>query len=308
MKGTKDGQGFDSDWNCQNTLIQYNYSHDNEGGFLLICNNGDFGGPGNVGNIGTVVRYNISQNDGARTFQISAVKNTEIYNNTIYIGEGLSVKAALFHSWGGWAEHTHFVNNIFVADGAMSYEFGNTSGTMFSNNVFVGNHVGRPADPEAILADPELTDPGTGRDGRNSLGGYTLRADAPAFEAGFLVTRREASPSPPPSPWLPNPTHTHRLRATCSLPADSVARSRSYARAIQGRDSSNGGQTSGETWLVQKRGSPMQELDNYEQQVYAGVLGKVNGVCMGRPFEDWTKDRIVDRGLAGFREFAIDPA
>jgi hypothetical protein len=185
MKGTKDGQGFDSDWNCQNTLIQYNYSHDNEGGFLLICNNGDFGGPDNVGNIGTVVRYNISQNDGARTFQISAVKNTKIYNNTIYVGEGLSVKAALFHSWGGWAEHTHFVNNIFVADGAMSYEFGNTSGTMFSNNVFVGNHVGRPADPEAILADPEFTDPGIGRDGRDSLGGYTLRAGSPCLGAGL---------------------------------------------------------------------------------------------------------------------------
>jgi hypothetical protein len=34
----------------------------------------------------------------------------------------------------------------------------------------------------------------------------------------------------------------------------------------------------------------------------------VIGVYMGRPFEGWTKDRIVDRGLAGFREFAIDPA
>lgn len=40
MKGTVDGQGFDSDWNCRNTLIQYNYSHDNDGGFLLICNDG----------------------------------------------------------------------------------------------------------------------------------------------------------------------------------------------------------------------------------------------------------------------------
>lgn len=38
MKGTRDGQGFDSDWNCRNTLIQYNYSHDNDGGSLLICN------------------------------------------------------------------------------------------------------------------------------------------------------------------------------------------------------------------------------------------------------------------------------
>ncbi|MBN1630001.1 MAG: ADP-ribosylglycohydrolase family protein [Thermoleophilia bacterium] len=37
------------------------------------------------------------------------------------------------------------------------------------------------------------------------------------------------------------------------------------------------------------------ELANYEEQVYAGVLGKVIGVYMGRPIEGWTKDRIVDR-------------
>jgi hypothetical protein len=40
MKGTKDGQAFDSDYRCRNTLFQYNYSHDNEGGFMLICSPG----------------------------------------------------------------------------------------------------------------------------------------------------------------------------------------------------------------------------------------------------------------------------
>jgi len=28
-----DGEGFDSDWNSRNTVIQYNYSHDNDGAF-----------------------------------------------------------------------------------------------------------------------------------------------------------------------------------------------------------------------------------------------------------------------------------
>ena len=37
MKGTLDGQGFDSDYRCHRTLIQYNFSHENEGGFILIC-------------------------------------------------------------------------------------------------------------------------------------------------------------------------------------------------------------------------------------------------------------------------------
>jgi len=35
------------------------------------------------------------------------------------------------------------------------------------------------------------------------------------------------------------------------------------------------------------------ENANYEEQVYAGVLGKVIGVYMGRPFEGWRKDDLV---------------
>ncbi len=34
---------------------------------------------------------------------------------------------------------------------------------------------------------------------------------------------------------------------------------------------------------------------NYEEQVYAGVLGKVIGVYMGRPFEGWPKSRLEEK-------------
>lgn len=33
----------------------------------------------------------------------------------------------------------------------------------------------------------------------------------------------------------------------------------------------------------------------YEERVYAGVLGKIIGVYMGRPFEGWTYERIMER-------------
>ncbi len=36
----------------------------------------------------------------------------------------------------------------------------------------------------------------------------------------------------------------------------------------------------------------MQHIPNYEQQVYAAVLGKVIGVYLGRPFEGWSKAKI----------------
>ncbi len=35
--------------------------------------------------------------------------------------------------------------------------------------------------------------------------------------------------------------------------------------------------------------------NNYEERVYAGVLGKIIGVYMGRPFEGWTYERIMER-------------
>lgn len=35
--------------------------------------------------------------------------------------------------------------------------------------------------------------------------------------------------------------------------------------------------------------------NGYRNQVYAGVLGKVVGVYMGRPFQGWHRDRLVER-------------
>ncbi len=187
MRGTKDGQGFDSDWNCQNTLIQYNYSHDNEGGFLLICNDGHSTLPYNIGNKGTVVRYNISQNDGARTFQISAVEDTTIYNNTIYVGNDLDVHAIWHHSWGGYAHNTSFYNNIFYADGLMRYQFADSTGNVFHSNVFYGNHENRPADAKPMRFDPRLVGPSGGGNGLDSAGGYKLQKDSPCLSAGVRV-------------------------------------------------------------------------------------------------------------------------
>ena len=33
----------------------------------------------------------------------------------------------------------------------------------------------------------------------------------------------------------------------------------------------------------------------YEEKVYAGVLGKIIGVYLGRPFEGWTYERIMEK-------------
>lgn len=82
----KDGQAFDIDGYNQNVTYQYNYTHDNIGGFMLVAPRG-FGIQNNT------VRYNISENDflyffnsfghGKREMDMTGI---EVYNNTIYIG------------------------------------------------------------------------------------------------------------------------------------------------------------------------------------------------------------------------------
>ncbi len=176
MKGTDDGQGFDSDYRCRNSLFQYNYSHDNDGGFFLICT------PGNSYCEGTVIRYNISQNDGLNSshgvFHFGGgAKNTWIYNNTIYIGAKQDLALLNFTEWSrGNAANTHFCNNIFYVDGSVTNKWGKSTNNVFENNVYFGNHRNRPEDAGAITSQPPLARPGSGAGGFETLLGYRLRA------------------------------------------------------------------------------------------------------------------------------------
>lgn len=182
VKGTKDGQGFDSDYRCRRSVFQYNYSHDNEGGFMLICS------PGDSYNEGTVVRYNLSQNDGinaARVFHISGVKDTLVHNNTIYVGPSQNLPFVIFNEWsGGNASNTRFVNNLIHVDGRVTYDLGRSTNTVFENNLFFGNHVNRPQDARAVTNRPPLLRPGSGGNGFNTLDGYRLTA-RPGFMDGL---------------------------------------------------------------------------------------------------------------------------
>jgi len=165
---TRDGQGFDSDYNSRGTLFQYNYSHDNEGGFLLICSPGRRNQAENIGNTGTVARRNISHNDRSRIFHISAVENTLVEENAIYVGLGYDVQMVLMSDWSGWARDTRFVRNRFFVEGVARYGhgtgknpdgtyplaagWGEAAGTILEGNLFFGNHVPMPADGERQTA------------------------------------------------------------------------------------------------------------------------------------------------------------
>lgn len=126
-----DGQGYDSDFNCFNTTFQYNLSFDNWGGFILICNNGfKLGEPMNMGTENTIVKYNLSINDGIRpykahnkryfapTFHITGpVKNTSIHHNIIIIPDKekseMENHVVEFQDWGkSYPSNTLFEDNF----------------------------------------------------------------------------------------------------------------------------------------------------------------------------------------------------
>ncbi len=198
VKGTKDGQAFDSDANCTNSTFQYNYSHDNDGGFMLVCC---------YVNTGTVVRYNISQNDRTRLFHMAGSNdNISIYNNVFYIGKDLDVD--LFLWTGGkdqWTHDVRILNNIFyiagvarnrsgerkklIDDGTFIAQpgFGGARNIVFERNILYGDAQAIPEDWKKLVADPMLSSPGSGGDGFDSLAGYRLLDGSPCIGAGLPV-------------------------------------------------------------------------------------------------------------------------
>jgi hypothetical protein len=171
MKTTSDGEGFDSDYQCRGNIFQFNYSHDNVGGFMLICS------PGNSFCQKTVIRYNVSQNDGsnnASVFNISGkVTDSLIYNNIIYTGPKQHLALLHYGTWNnGTPQRTSFFNNIFYADGSVKYVWGKSSDNLFDHNIFYGNHINPPKDEHGLTTKPALVNPGGGADGFKSLAAY----------------------------------------------------------------------------------------------------------------------------------------
>ncbi len=205
-KGERDGEGFDSDWNSQNTLIQYNYSHDNDGGFLLICNEGGHEQSESIGNRGTIARYNISQNDRTRGIALTGpITDTQIYNNTIFIGPDREMEVVLYADWkAGWPASTYFYNNIFYALGkaqisygsentraksgaySTSAGYGQSTNNVFDSNVYFGK-IAPPEDLRGLKTDPRMVSPGSGALGRETLNGYALQADSAARGSGRVI-------------------------------------------------------------------------------------------------------------------------
>ncbi len=205
-KANWDGQGFDADWNCQNTIIQYNYSHDNYGGFLLVCNNGsNVHTDQNIGTTNTIIRYNVSINDGIRPYKTGPkawfsptmhlsgpIENTQIYNNVFVIPEKQSVDIdrtiVQMDNWGGpWPENSLFANNIFYVKDIAGFDLKKDINTKFNNNCFYGRFKNLPKDSVPIFEDPQFIDVTARGAGFNVLKNFMLTKSSPLNGKGIIV-------------------------------------------------------------------------------------------------------------------------
>ena len=143
---SKDGGGFDLDGGVTNSVLQYNYSHDNDGaGYLLAQFEGARPFYGNV------LRYNLSVNDGRRnryggihlwsTGANGGITDTTLYANTVYIGKSADGSPAAVDCTSAGIRNICFYNNCFHTDGNTAFIRGQTHRNVaFKDNKFGANY------------------------------------------------------------------------------------------------------------------------------------------------------------------------
>ena len=136
--GSGDGEGFDIDNSCKNVYFQYNYSHHNEGGGILICNMSAsltyYDKDGNVLKTDTVLgdwRNNYCRNNvfAYNGTMLEATKSAFItiarrvnefyaYNNTVILGDIPGQDIIHIEDQQSSAAH-YYANNIFYSKSNM---------------------------------------------------------------------------------------------------------------------------------------------------------------------------------------------
>ncbi len=229
----RDGGGFDLDGGCTNSVLQYNYSHDNDGpGYLLAQY------PAAPPLSDVTIRYNISENDGRRhghgaimlwsSGASGGIQRAAIYNNTVYVSppiDGSRPKAVEITSSG--IKDITFRNNLLQTSGGLAVLSSvTTEDLLFQGNAYWST--GQPlriewgearyaslaawragtgqetskSRPTGFFLDPRLSAPGGGtlsplRSGRplTTLPAYRLQPDSELLSAGLdLATEFNINP------------------------------------------------------------------------------------------------------------------
>jgi len=138
--GGADGGGFDIDGGSVDCVLQYNYSHNNDGPGLMV-----YTYPyASFSDRGSVVRFNISENDARKNRYYAGLwvrtdgkemTGVEIYNNTVVVGPWTDQAAHVY----AHGVEVRVRNNIFVAAGSalpLRVENPGEGRVRFENNLY----------------------------------------------------------------------------------------------------------------------------------------------------------------------------
>lgn len=204
--GPGDSAGAHIDYNCDNIVLQYNFSANNAGGFCEILGN----------NYNCMYRYNLSVNDGWRikgvdgafqegkVFWLSGYQgnkqpkkgpvNSYFYNNTIYSDHTIEAKFAIENSSQGIV----IVNNIFCIKGGSKTVLGDQDkrdginkdttieNVFFKNNLFL-NETTWPSDLKIKDAFPIIGNPLFDKEGGDKISDYTPKNKALLQKKGIEI-------------------------------------------------------------------------------------------------------------------------
>lgn len=222
----QDGDGFDLDVGVTDSVMQYNYAHDNDGAGFILCQTGNNPWKNNV------VRYNVSIDD-ARKEKMGSItwcsfgggagmQSSTVYGNTVTNAFGPALNPAME---AGSTGHVVF-NNVFVTSNGKplvwTWGSGTSAGLMsFTGNLYFttggtpnfegatsleawrtskgqekldGKNVGLFVDPKLVAFKPSCV----GMNGKAvpRIAPLRLAADSPAIDAGLLPSKFVKDPGP----------------------------------------------------------------------------------------------------------------
>jgi peptidoglycan/LPS O-acetylase OafA/YrhL len=231
--GPNDGGGFDLDGAVTHSVLQYNYSHDNDGPGYMLC---QFWSTRRFAE--NTIRYNVSQDDGRRNAYgaiyvhddnyAQGVKDCQVHNNTVYVAPSSAGNPSAIYAQQSASANIYVRNNIFQTRGGVplvTVRTGQKGLTFQGNAYFAGDgdfaicwngtaYLSLRAWREAtgqeqigpanvgLEADPQLVAPGRGGTLGHArvlemLGAYRLRETSPLIDAALdLKARFGVDPGP----------------------------------------------------------------------------------------------------------------
>ncbi len=176
--GFGDAQGFDVDYDCIDTLIQYNYTHDNGGGALTQTDTPE-NASGRYG--GTIFRNNLSVNDGHIRGEILCLwgpnHRSVIENNTFIAAKEVDRLVEVGDEAGGYPDGVTIRRNIFICNCKdNNSHLSEGKNIVFEENLYWGEKSEpREWDKDAMHFDPGLIDVNAPHDGMDMIMNFAPR-------------------------------------------------------------------------------------------------------------------------------------